>query len=203
VSLPQIGGSLDPNGLPSRIEQVRAALSQKEAARSPELPISDVIESFPAPVPTGFETEELSPWGFTPAPPLPFRQSGAPSPMAQPSGAAGARPSNTDVMEEYTEEDPNMRTGMMPGVGFSASAPTPWSAPMSVEEYASLCAEAAVFPHRLVAIYANRQIRTPEQARLLHGEFMARFRASPALHQRWTELVATTTAILRRAGGAL
>jgi hypothetical protein len=106
-------------------------------------------------------------------------------------------------MDEYVEEEPNMRTGMMPAVGFPTPAATPWTGPMSVEDYASLCAEAAVFPHRLMAIYANRQIRTPEQARLLHGEFMARFRANPTLHQRWTELVATTTAILRRAGGSL
>jgi hypothetical protein len=91
-----------------------------------------------------------------------------------------------------------MQTTTMPVYTLVGVAPAlPWSASISLEDYATLCAEVTVFPARTAAIYGQRSIATPEQASLLHQQFMSRFRQDPALHQRWTELVAATTARLR------
>jgi hypothetical protein len=86
--------------------------------------------------------------------------------------------------------------GGSPGASAAASAGASAAAD-PLRDYASLCAQLAARPSDAVAIRASFGVRGEQQLVDLHARWLERFRAEPALHQRFTSLQQQFLAALR------
>lgn len=69
---------------------------------------------------------------------------------------------------------------------------------LTLQAYASLCAELALTPEKSAAILAKYQIADAAMRRAVDDEWHARFKAHPEVHQEWQKLCAEYSAWLRQ-----
>ncbi len=144
--------------------------------------------------------------GKPPADPLPF--GGAPSAEFVASLAA---PASTTPHPEVGETLPlggNLLAFMRPALPFDqgGSAPAPgapgatqWPA-LTLDAYASLCAELAVFPLKFVDILRKYGVTDDAMKRGLDQHWRDLFTTAPPLHEEWQRKTAGFCEWLRRAG---
>jgi len=71
---------------------------------------------------------------------------------------------------------------------------------LSLEQYASYCAELAAYPHHAAQVHARYGVASADQKTLLDDQWASRLKADPALLAQWQQHYAYTTQWLGRQG---
>lgn len=145
--------------------------------------------------------------GKPPADPLPF--GGAPSQEFMASLSAPASTAPHPAVGETLPLGGNLLAFMRPALPFDpgASAPAPggprasqWP-PLTLDAYASLCAELAVFPANSLDILRKYGVADDTMKRGLDQQWRELFTTAPPLREEWQRKMTGFCDWLRRAGG--
>ncbi|MBI4702916.1 MAG: hypothetical protein HY744_17500 [Deltaproteobacteria bacterium] len=185
------GGTLPPAQRSPFAEGVLPFVSDHAASPPPAVPARVAP---PAAAPGGDETAPISQTGLVVArlrPALPFEPAppgAGPAPGAARSGPAGAPALPFDLVGRPASP-------VAPGSPEDDTPPA-----LTLEQYASLCAEHAAYPDREAQIETRYQIRDrPGRARL-DRHWQERFAREPALRSEWERLRAQYQAWLTQQG---
>jgi hypothetical protein len=200
-----------PAGVAVQAEAIRAVQRYLDGALAPAEPLvlgpeiqASPWAAFARPDAPARRDATMVLLAFPELPALPFASGEAPSlelVKAMDAAASDDRARREPIGMDTTEEIP---VGLFRG----ARAVTPWDkapAPpdsnipaLTLEQYAALCAEMAMKPAQAEAILAR--YRLTGARRVVDEQFAQRFRAEPALQQRWQALIVHYGDWFRRQG---
>ncbi|HTN86644.1 MAG TPA: hypothetical protein VL242_23250 [Sorangium sp.] len=182
--------------LPFKATDASTSTGRPEAPRPPARPADPA--SLVPPGMRGFAelrgTQPASGAAST-APVLPFGLPAPPEPTT-PAGAADVVPRGMRGFTSLTGTHPTSAAPAEAPLPFSSSAraapvPPPASPPvpaLSLEQYATLCAELAAAPGNAEALFARYGLIQPEARVAVDRFWRDRLARDPAEHQRWKEL---------------
>ncbi|WP_437602325.1 hypothetical protein WMF28_11925 [Sorangium sp. So ce590] len=136
-------------------------------------------------------TAPVLPFGL-PAPPQPAKLGAAmaevPRGMRGFTSLTGTQPTSGAPAEAALPFSSSARAAPAAPAAPAASPGAPPAPALSLEQYASLCADLAAAPAGAEALFAQYGLREPEARRAVDGFWRERLARDPAAHQRWQEL---------------
>jgi hypothetical protein len=104
-------------------------------------------------------------------------------------GPSSPPPAKKQVVAMMAMPDPSLAPGLIALDASAPAAPKSAESHLSVEQYASLCAECAAYPAEADAVCARYVVQDEPSRLALHAHWQQRFASDAALQRRWQELM--------------